>query len=67
MHGACTPSGLLNGGNDVVEVDEDLLIAYSINMTYVDGDGGQSRDVSLAGEASPQAYEMVSIFTFTDT
>ncbi len=43
-----------------MEVNEDTLIAYGINITYMEREGGESREIGLAGEATPQAYEEVS-------
>ena len=55
--------GLLNGENDVVDVDVNLLLAYGVSVSYVDRDGGETREVTFMGEASPQAYEEVKWLT----
>ncbi len=44
----------------MVSMDSDLLASYSISLTSEEREGGTARMIRLAGEATPNAYEIVS-------
>ena len=52
---------LLNGAEDVVSVNSNLLAMYGINMMLEERDGGVTHVITLAGEAAAESYERVSL------
>ena len=52
---------LLNGAEDVVSVNSNLLVMYGINMMSENRDGGVTRVITLVGEAAAESYERVSL------